>query len=289
MNKPYPKLRTPKERFAAAGLLVVLLLAACAETVPTLTPEATLTGPTLEPSATFVPSARSDRAPEPIYQGQNNPTAAALAPGAAMPPLEIGQPPSGSPGRTVEITAEDGTLLIGELYVNTDVLAPGVLLLADEGATWGDFPTRLYAAGFTVLVMNPRPTAAMSDFRVMLQTLINGVADPARLGVIGAGGGANVALLGCAADLLCDAVGLLSPVPEAALVDVMPRINPRPMLLTASQEDSETFTLLQSLQAAATGEVLFQPFNRAGAGTGLLQNRPDLGDLIASWLKLVLV
>lgn len=275
------------ELFAALGL--ALLLAACAEAAPTLTPTHALSGPTLEPSPTFVLTTRGDRPAEPVYEGQNNPTAAALAPGAAMPPFEINRPPSDDPGRVVEITAEDGTLLQGELYVNTAVLAPGVLLLADEGTSWGDFPDRLYEGGYTVLVMPVRPANALSDFHVMLQTLINGVADPARLGVVGAGGGANVALLGCASDMLCDAVALLSPLPDPALLDAMPQINPRPMLLTASQEDTEAFTTIQELQAAATGEVLFQPFNRAGAGTGLLQNRPDLGDLIVSWLKLVLV
>ncbi|MBI5671623.1 MAG: hypothetical protein HZC41_26825 [Chloroflexi bacterium] len=269
--------------------LITVFLAACAEAVPTLTPTPALSGPTLEPSPTFELSTRGDQPAEPVFEGQNNPTAAALAPGAAMPPFEIGQPPSDNPGRVVEITAEDGTLLQGELYVNATVLSPGVLLLADEGAGWGDFPGKLYEEGYTVLVMPVRPSNALSDFHVMLQTLINGVADPARLGVIGAGGGANVALLGCASDKLCDAVALLSPLPDPALLDAMPQINPRPMLLTASQEDSEAFSTIQDLQAAATGEVLFQPFNRAGAGTGLLQNRPDLGDLIASWLKLVLV
>jgi 2-C-methyl-D-erythritol 2,4-cyclodiphosphate synthase len=135
-----------------------------------------------------------------------------------MPPFEVGQP-SDNPGQTVEITAEDGVLLQGELYVITDVLAPGVLLLADDGASWGDFPDKLYAAGYTVLVMPVRPANALSDFHVMLQTLINGVADPARLGVVGAGNGANVALLGCADDDLCDAVALLSPLPDPALLD----------------------------------------------------------------------
>ncbi|NWG15365.1 MAG: hypothetical protein HXY41_01900 [Chloroflexi bacterium] len=270
-------------------LAAALLLAACAPAAPTPTPTAALSGPTLEASPTFAPDSPADAPADLIYEGQNNPTAAALAPGAAMPPLVVSRSASGSAGQTVEITAEDGSLLFGDLYVNTTVLAPGVLLLAEERSAWGDFPALLHANGLTVLVMSVRPAAALADFRVMLQTLINGVADPARIGVVGAGQGADVALLGCAADLLCDAAALLSPSNTPSLVEAVRRFNPRPLFLTASQEDTEAFSAVQAAQAAATGEVLFQPFERAGSGTALLQNRPDLGNLILAWLQLALV
>lgn len=270
-------------------LLAALLLAACAEVSPTLTPTAALSGPTLEPSPTFIPDAPADAPAAIIYEGQNNPTAAALAPGAAMPPLVVSQSAFGGAGQTVEITAEDGALLFGDLYVNTTVLAPGVLLLAEERSAWGDFPALLHTNGLTVLVMEVRPAAALADFRVMLQALINGVADPARIGVVGAGRGADVALLGCSADLLCDAAALLSPSNNPALLEAVPRFNPRPLFLTASQEDIEAFSAIQAIQSRATGEVLFQPFERAGSGAALLQNRPDLGNLIAAWLQMKLV
>jgi hypothetical protein len=268
---------------------LLLLLAACAEPMPTITPTPGLSGPTLEASPIVIPRAERDEPAIPVYEGLNNPTAAALAPGAAMPPLVVtGGPLSGS-RQSVELTATDGTPLLGDFYANTTVLAPGLLLLAPERSSWGNFPQRLYDAGYTVLVMDMRTAAAPDDFQVMLQTLINGGADPARVGVIGAGAGADIALVGCAGDLICDAIGVLSPSNDPALVQAMPQINPRPLFLTASQEDVESFETLSAIQAAATGEVLLQPFQQAGSGTAILQNRPDLGDLIIAWLKMVLV
>jgi hypothetical protein len=268
---------------------LLLILAACAEAVPTLTPIATLTGPTLEPSPTVILRAVRDEPEVSVYEGLNNPTAAALAPGAAMPPLVVTGGPLSGARQAIEVTATDGTMLLGDFYANTTVLAPGLLLLAPERSSWGDFPQRLYDAGYTVLVMDMRTAAAPDDFQVMLQTLINGGADPARVGVIGAWAGADMALVGCAKDLICDVIGLLSPSNDPALVAAMPEINPRSLFLTASQEDVESFETLTAIQAAATGEVLLQPFQQAGSGTAILQNRPDLGDLIIAWLKMVLV
>lgn len=269
--------------------LLAAALAGCDDLGPTLTPTFTLSAPPLEASPTFIPPLPEELYPDLDFEGQNNPTAAALAPGAAMPPLAVSQPPSGSPRQQVEITAEDGTLLSGDFYVNTALLMPGVLLLAEDRAGWGGFPAQLHAAGFTVLVMDVRPAAALADFRVMLQALMNGGADPARIGVVGAGIGADVALLGCANDLICDAAALLSPSPDEALLRAMPRMNPRPLFLSASQDDPDSFRAIDLLRAAASGDVLFQPFESAGYGAALLQNRPDLGGLLAAWLAMALV
>ncbi|MBZ0287607.1 MAG: hypothetical protein K8I30_08325, partial [Anaerolineae bacterium] len=93
------------------SVLCTFFLAACDDLAGTPpTPTATLTGPTLEPSATFRAQYPRNDAPE-EYIGISDPTAAALAPGAAMPPL--GLPGSAAEGdrQTVEVTAEDGTLL----------------------------------------------------------------------------------------------------------------------------------------------------------------------------------
>jgi hypothetical protein len=253
---------------------------------PTVTPVPSLSGPTIEPTATFFADQPTDIPFDEFFQGQNDPTAAALVPDSALPPLEVGDTPAAPGGvRIVEVTALDGTLLRGQLYQGGDVRQPGVLLLAGAGDEWSGFAVQLYEAGFTVLVMPLREPAPLLDFPILLLALSSGEADPASLGVIGAGLGADVALLGCAGDLLCDTVVLLSPTGDPALPNAMPAFNPRPLLLAASEDDVTAFAAAQSIQAAATGEVIMQPFSSAGSGTAMLINRPDLAGLIIQWLQ----
>ena len=94
-------------------------------------------------------------------------------------------------------------------------------------------------------------------------------------------------LRGCAAGQVCDTVVLLSPLDETP--DVMARYNPRPLMLVASEEDTESYAVVQALNDAATGDKLLQSFVSAGRGTAMLANRPDLGNLIIEWLQRQLV
>jgi hypothetical protein len=191
----------------------------------------------------------------------------------------------GSAQQHIQITTADGILLDGDFYHSGDTRMPGVLMLAADRTAWGDFPGKIHDAGFTVLAVNIRQDAPESDMTVMLQSLTTGEADPARLAVIGADSGADEALIGCSGELLCDALILLSPTNNQALLKAMPAFNPRPLFLAASQDDAASFGMVQSLQAGATGDVFLQPFTSAGHGTELLVNRPDLGDLIIQWLQ----
>jgi hypothetical protein len=264
--------------------MITFALAACDDVgQPTATPlPPTFTGPTVAPSPTVNVVQMTNVPFDEVFVGQNDPTAAALPRDAALPPLGVG--PAGD-AQQVAITAEDGAQLAGVLYQSGAVRLPGVLLLAESPQAWGDFPKQLHDAGFTVLVMGVRPEAALADFRVMMQSLSSGEADPARLGVVGAGVGANVALLGCSGEPLCDTAALLSPSNGTSLVNAMLAFNPRPLFLTASQDDADSFAAAKSLQSAARGEVLMQPFDTAGHGVALLINRPDLSNLIIQWLK----
>ncbi len=273
----------------ALALFTVFLLTACDPALPTPTPVSPLSGPTLSASPTIFPRQPTeipfDIPYDGYYEGSNDPTAAALAPGAALPPLNVGTPAPRDSGQTVAITAQDGTQLLGVLYQSLDgVRLPGVLLLSPRFDDWGTFPKKLYTAGFTVLAMDLRETGLL-DFEVMLRALSSGEADPASLAVIGAGAGADIALLGCAGDLLCDTAVLLSPSNNLSLMDALNAFSPRPIMLSASEDDPDSFGSVQKLQAAARGEVLFQPFSSAGHGAVMLFNRPDLGDLIIQWLE----
>jgi hypothetical protein len=183
------------------------------------------------------------------------------------------------------VTAEDGTQLSGDLYQSGAVRLPGVLLLVSDNSAWGDFPNKLYQAGFTVLVVSPRDNAALADFRVLMQALTSGEADPGHLAVIGAGSGADVTLLGCAGELLCKTIVLLSPSGGRAGLDAIQGFNPRPIFLSASKDDPDSYNAMLALGRAAKGELLVQPFDNAGHAADMLRNRPDLGDLIIRWLK----
>lgn len=271
----------------SACLLPVLLAACTAFDPATPTPTQALTGPTIAPSPQLFTGPPTEGPPlEDGSLGISDPTAAALPASGALPPRSVSEPGLEA-AQPIEVVALDGALLTGTLYQSGTERQPGVLLLGPSAADWGDFPVSLRAAGFTVLVMTLRDGGTESDVQVMIDALASGTADPARIGAIGAAAGADVALRGCAITPACDTVVLLSPLDENP--NVLAQFNPRPIMLAASEEDADSFAVAQALEAAATGDKLFQPLVQAGQGTALLANRPDLGGLIIDWLNRQLV
>jgi hypothetical protein len=271
-------------------LLLALVLTACdtSEAMPTLPSTAGLSGPTIAPSPQIFTGPPTEGVPVLAGSiGQSDPTAAALPNQGALPPNALNAAESGD--RRIEVIAQDGTLLSGELYQQGTTRQPGILLLGLSAGAWGDFPAQLNAAGFTVLVMARRDAGGESDVEVMIDALVSGTADPARIAAIGAGEGADLVLRGCAMNAACDTVILLSPLDAPVLLDALARFNPRPLMLAASEEDQDSFATAQALNEAATGDKLFQPLVSAGHGTALLNNRPDLADLMIDWLRRQLV
>ena len=263
--------------------MLLAVLAACAVEVPTPTPTHTFTGPTTAPSPQPFSGPPTEPPPNSVSGiGQNEPTAASLPNNAALPPLPLGTQESG--GERVEVTAGDGALLVGDLYQNREVRQPGVLLLATDRSSWGSFPAQLYEAGFTVLSMELREGGGLADFTVMMEALTSGTADPAHIGVVGAGAGADLTLTGCSVVLACDTAVLLSPL-DTGLVDNVTRFNPRPLFQIVSEEDAESYDLAVQIDAAANGDKLFQPLQNAGRGTAMLTNRPDVATLVIDWLQ----
>lgn len=274
-------------RGAALGAALLLAPAACDTLLPPPTPTPTMimSGPTIEASPTLNLVQPTNVSFDAVV-ATNNATVAALAPDSVVPPVIIGTAAANSVGQPVAITAQDGTLLNGIFYQKSDgIRRPAVLLLGADVNAWGDLPTRIFGANFTVLVMPLRQSTAQADFTVMLQALTSGDADPARLAVIGALDGADVTLIGCASDKLCDTAVLLSPSSTPAMLQAMGAFSPRPILMVASQDDTISYPAVQALQPMNRGEVLVQPFASAGRGTDILFNRPDLIDLIVAWLQ----
>ncbi len=265
--------------------MAIALLAGCeALATPTLTPTRSLSAPTLAASPqpfalppSEVPGSFVDEA------GANDPTVAALPNDANLPPLALqNEPITASDRRLVQVTATDGGLISGELYLVEDgQRRPGVLLFAENRGVWGGFPQQLADAGHTVLAVD---MADADQFGPVFSALAD-VADPGRLAAIGEQAHADFALAGCADDNRCDTIVLLSPVDRIAVLNAATRFNPRPLLVAASAADGEALTVAEALGAATTGETLVQRFDDAGRGAAIIQNRPDMADLIITWLQ----
>jgi hypothetical protein len=267
--------------------LLSLVLAACEAFTPppTNTPIPTrgISGPTIEPSPVVrgeVPTAEAA-----AFIGQNDPTAAAAPSDGDLPPIAVGTLIPGEVRQTIQLPATDGTLLNGTLYSSGAERVPGVLMLAPDSATWLDLPLRLQAAGFTVLSMNLGDVRSQDDFTVILRSLSDvGTVDPAGIGVVGAEGGADLALTGCAADLLCDAVALISPSPNDSLILTVQQFNPRPVFLAAGQADVDTFATVGELNRFAS-EAMLESGAGAERGALLVQANPGIGDRLIEWLR----
>ncbi len=259
----------------------LIFITACEPIFPTSTPTSTLSAPPLAPSATIEFRSSDDLQ---SVGGQNEPTSAASVRDHALPPVAVGTPEI-SGIQSVQIFAEDGATLSGDLYQSGMERLPGLLIVGMDKSAWGTFPQQLRSAGFTVLVMDLRPTSGTADMQTMLTALSGvGTVDPSRIGVVGESAGASVALLGCAVDLRCDAVALFSPMSGDTLLNVMPNYNPRPLFLAASQNDAESFPTASALQQSARGAVEFRYYENAGRGAQMLQFQPELAETLITWL-----
>lgn len=266
-------------------MLALGLMAACDNVVPVPTDVPTLSGPTLEATAVFRPDIQSEDPGATRGLGQNDLTAASVPSGAELPPLAVGTADPETTFITVQITAADGMQLIGDLYANlANERVPGVLLIAPDRAGWLDLPLRLQAAGYTALAMDLREGGALGDFETMIRALSEaGTVDPGRIAVIGAEGGADLALTGCANNLLCDAAVLFSPVQQAAVRAATFGFNPRPLFLSAGTSDAAS-TVIDSIRAVATGTLVVEPVSGSARGTGLLSAQPNLVTALIDFL-----
>ena len=220
-------------------------------------------------------------------EGMNNATAAAVA---AQSDLSPDVPTLDASLRPVLITLPlpSGAQLDGELWTGTSS-APGILLLGGTFESWGGFPATLRDAGYSVVSIEGE---LEGDLATSMKAVLDIMAvqpgiDPARMLAIGAGLGADTALIGCASDSRCLGAVLLSPQNAAGLEAAMIDYNPRPVLLTASQEDSASLRAAERVRLSATGSALLQPFEGAGHGVQILFNRPDMIDLIRDFLNTV--
>jgi dienelactone hydrolase len=266
-------------------LLLSIILAACDNPPVPITPSYALSGPTLEASAEFFPAVQTSVPTQQQVVGQNNPTAASLPSGGELPPLAVGTAEAGNPRQPVLVTAGDGTQMNGDLYMAfSDTAAPGILMLAPDRTAWLDLPLRLQNEGFTVMAMDLRPNATVGDVDALLRALTQmETVDAGHMGLIGAEAGADLALVACAQGTPCDAVVMLSPVQESTVTGAILQYNPRPLFMSAGQEDA-AFAIIERLRPSVIGVLGYEPIPGSSRGAALLQSSPSLGDHIIEWL-----
>lgn len=257
-----------------------------------------LSAPTLAPTAPI-----RIQPPTPISEdilggpGQNIPEAAGLPSHGYVPPVAL-ESDAVAGTQTVTITTDDGRLIAGQMYTNPPVdlemgritpRLPGLLLVGASPGEWGDFPAALRDAGYTVLVVEVEAFAA-GDFNAVLRAFSNAnTVNPGLMGAIGVGAGADTAFAGCALELLCDTVVLVSPQNRDFLLSSAGAYNPRPALVLVGVEDAESLETGQALLQALSGASDLQAYDGAASGAALLTGQPDAVARIDDWMRAHLV
>jgi alpha-beta hydrolase superfamily lysophospholipase len=215
--------------------------------------------------------------------------------------------PALAAGRVVNVTATDGTPLVGMFYEASFRPAPAVVLVHMLGRSkdeWAAFADRLQAAGINALAIDLRGhgrsggngselTAMAGDVEAAVGWLAaHPSVRPSPVAVLGASLGANLAALAAASSTAVRAVALISPSLDYRGVrldaTVMKKIGDRPVWLTASTEDPYALRSVKELSAdVATREQ--HPSSARGHGTLLLSVDQELASALVDWLRRTLI
>ncbi len=268
-------------------MLCVMLLAGCrmpAEAEATATQAATF-APRLNLTPTIAIISSDELYGEDSRAiGETSPRLASLPAGAVLPPGRVGDSK-----RAVTVLLNAATSIGGELYQADELRQPGVLLLSEDLSAWSNFPQRLSQAGYVALVLQTDATTQARQVETMLQSLIAlPSVDAGVIGVVGAGRAADLALLGCAVNSLCDALALLSPLSRDTLLNILPSYGARPLWLAAANNDAEAQNTAAALAEAAQGQTR-TVLVAEGRGADMLRLQPALQDELLVWLQSQLV
>ncbi len=274
------------------GIFIVFLVMAMGSLGGCGPPSATLPAPKITPTAAplIIPTATVFLLDsEALYadgQGRSGRTSqdfASLPAGSILPPA-----PSGDSERGVSVLLDPHTIIRGELFRHGGQVEPAILMLGAETAAWGALPLQLSEAGFVVLALQIDPLTLAGQIDAMLQSLIAipGV-DAGAIGLIGEARAADLAMLGCAVNTLCDALALFSPLSRDTLLNMMPSFGERPLWLSASNDDAESHAAALSLHQAARGPAHLELLE-AGRGAALLNANPGLSERLVDWFALQL-
>jgi acetyl esterase/lipase len=203
----------------------------------------------------------------------------------------------------VQITAPDGLKQIADLYLPTEVGesgAPAVVLIHMYGSTrqsWESLIPPLIEAGYAALAVDLRghgETGGRADWKITGDDVLacldwlrqQGGIDPAKINLIGASIGANLALRALAADEAVVTVIALSPslnLYDLATEDAVKQSR-RPIFLTVAQGDGPAADV-KKLAGWIKGEGLVRYYKGSRHGVSLLV-LPDLIPTMVFWLDL---
>ena len=255
---------------------LILTLAACEAGAPEsdTVPSPTAARPAPSPTA-IIRSSGELYGDDARFGGRTAPRFASFPVDAALPPA----PMPGAQGG-VNVVLEDGTALRGQLHGIGLTRRPGILLLSENLAAWGAFPAQLSEAGLVVLALEAGESPRARQIETLLQSLsaITSV-DGGRIGILGAAGTADLALIGCAVSALCDVAALISPLSRETLLNMMQGYGSRPLLLAAGRDDDEAHSAAVALAQIALGQLRYHELP-AGRGVALLQAHPELNEQI---------
>jgi len=215
--------------------------------------------------------------------------------------------------REVKLKADDGAMLGADEWLPPREQRPaaGILLLHGSGTTrkaWGDFPAALAKAGYRVLAIDLRgqsgstgatavatdlaaletdPSVAPADLRAGLAWLRTAPgADASRLGVIGAGVGANLACVASGLGLTRTSVALSPDRDRAHLLAGHRPLHMQSLLLLATSGDPGRETEARRLYLEARQPKDVHVFTGTGeTGEAILAARPEAVDMILEWLR----
>lgn len=216
----------------------------------------------------------------------------------------------------VRLSTRDGVTLAGSYYPPARGPVPAIVLLhmlARDRTDWNPLAAKFQAGGWAVLSLDLRGHGGSqlqgektlhwrdfsdTDFNKMVldveaaQEYLKGLkeVDPARMAIVGASIGCNIALNFASDHPQVRALILLSPGLEYRGVLSEPAMrrygaSGRPALIVSSTDDpysADSSKRLKSLAEARTTLILYQ---RAGHGTRMLIQEGDMEGRIVSWLK----
>ncbi|MCY4064284.1 MAG: hypothetical protein OXG53_18075 [Chloroflexi bacterium] len=242
---------------------------------------ATVVSINLPPPTAFIPSAEAQYTDNTRHIGMTSYSFASLPAGAILPPA-----PSGASEPGVKLLLDARTTIQGELYRRGVQPEPAILVLGADVSAWGSLPYQLSQAGFVVLALQVGPTTPTRQVDLMLQSLIAipGV-NAGAIGIAGEARFADLAMLACSVNTLCDALALFSPTSRDTLLNMIPSFGGRPLWLAASRQDSESYAAALALSRAASGPAQFIEA-AGGRGANLLNAQPDLADQLVAWFAL---
>jgi alpha-beta hydrolase superfamily lysophospholipase len=213
----------------------------------------------------------------------------------------------------VTLRTDDGLSLAATWYEPSSRPGPAVILvhmLHKSRREWETVAQRLASDGIGALTLDLRghgessgaaaSDGAQPDYASMVLDIKaarrhlaqRGEVQQARVGLIGASIGANLAALEASGDASIASLALLSPSLDyrgLRIEAALRKLAARPVLLVASDDDPYAFRSARELHKAGGGPRELLIVKQAGHGTAMLARDPDLVRALVDWFRRTLL